>query len=75
LGSIRVEGSKDNGAAYSEAVVAITPDTKIYLNDLTDFDNLEVGMYVNVFFEGDVAESFPVQATAKQINIIPDDAK
>jgi hypothetical protein len=75
LGSIKVEGPEDNGAKYTEAVVTVTPDTKIYLNDLTDFDNLEVGMYVNVFFEGPVKESFPVQATAKQINVIPDDTK
>jgi hypothetical protein len=75
LGTIKVEGPEDNGAEYTEAVVTVTPDTKIYSNDLTDFDNLEVGMYVNVFFEGPVKESFPVQATAKQINIIPDDTK
>jgi len=74
IGSIKVEGSKDNGATYSEAVVTITADTKIYINNLTNFDNLEIGMYVNVFFEGPVAESFPVQATAKQINIVPDDS-
>lgn len=74
-GSILVEGSEDNGATYTEAVVTITPDTKIYLNDLTEFEKLEVGMYVNVFFEGAVQESFPVQATAKQINIIPEDVK
>jgi hypothetical protein len=75
LGSIKVEGSEDNGAMYNKAVVTITPYTKIYLNNLTDFDNLEVGMYVNVFFDGPVKESDPVQATAKQINIIPDDPK
>lgn len=74
-GSILVEGPEENGATYTEAVVSITTDTKIYLNELTDFDNLEVGMYVNVFFEGNVMESFPVQATARQVNIIPDDAK
>lgn len=75
LGSIKVEGPEDNGARYNEAVVTITPNTKIYINELTDFDNLEKGMYVNIFFEGSVKESHPVQATAKQINIIPDDAK
>ncbi|WP_416150679.1 DUF3221 domain-containing protein [Salipaludibacillus sp. HK11] len=75
VGSIQVKGPDENGAIHTEAVVTITPDTKIYLNDLTDFASLEVGMYVNVFFEGDVRESFPVQATAKQVNIIPDDAK
>jgi hypothetical protein len=75
LGTIKVEGSENNGAKYKEAVVTVTPDTKIYISNLTDFENLEVGMYVNVFLEGPVKESFPVQATAKQINIIPDDSK
>jgi len=71
LGTILVEGSKDNGAMYDKAMVTINPDTKIYLSDLTDFDALEVGMYVNVFFTGTVKESYPVQADAQQINIIP----
>ncbi|WP_019414170.1 DUF3221 domain-containing protein [Paenisporosarcina sp. TG20] len=72
-GTIMVEGPEDNGAKYKEAVVTVKTDTKIYINDLTDYESLEVGMYVNVFFEGPVKESLPVQATAKQINIIPED--
>ncbi|QBP40096.1 DUF3221 domain-containing protein [Paenisporosarcina antarctica] len=75
MGTIKIDGPENNGAKYKEAVVTVTPNTKIYINDLTDFDNLEVGMYINVFFEGPVKESLPVQATAKQINIIPDDPK
>ncbi|RKL67399.1 hypothetical protein CR203_08530 [Salipaludibacillus neizhouensis] len=75
LGSILVEGSEENGATYTEALVTITSDTKIYKNELSSFEDLTMDMYVNVFFQGDVKESFPVQATAKQINIIPDDAK
>lgn len=71
LGTILVEGPKDNGAEYDKAWVTITKDTKIYLNDSTDFNALTVGMYVNIFFEGGVRESYPVQADAKQINIIP----
>lgn len=71
-GTIRVEGPEENGAKYSEAVVTITPDTIIYLSEATNFESLEVGMYVNVFLADDVKESQPVQATAKQINIIPE---
>lgn len=71
LGTIFVEGPKDNGADYDKAWVTVTKNTKIYLNDATDFNALKVGMYVNVFFEGGVNESYPVQADAKQINIIP----
>lgn len=73
LGTILVEGSEDNGAMYREAVVTVTPDTIIYLEDVIDFDQIEVGLYVNVFFEGPAKESHPVQVTAKQINVIPDD--
>ncbi|MGI6705243.1 MAG: DUF3221 domain-containing protein [Clostridia bacterium] len=74
LGTITVEGSKDNGAMYDKAVVSVSKDTKIYLDDLVPFDSLEVGMYVCVFFEGPVRESYPVQANAGQINIVPDES-
>ncbi|WP_192929613.1 DUF3221 domain-containing protein [Alkaliphilus serpentinus] len=71
LGIIYVEGSENNGATYQEAYVTVLESTKIYTNDPVGYEDLEVGMYVNVFFEGPVLESYPVQATAKQINIIP----
>ncbi len=74
-GTIRVEGPEENGATYKEAVVTITPNTIIYLSEATNFESLEVGMYVNVFLEDDVKESQPIQATAKQINIIPKDSE
>ncbi|MTI79385.1 MAG: DUF3221 domain-containing protein [Firmicutes bacterium] len=73
LGTIKVEGSKDNGAIYDKAVVTVTPTTKINIDNFTDFNALEVGMYVNIFFDGSVRESYPVQADAKQINVIPKD--
>ena len=73
VGTIQVEGPEENGAEYKEAIVRIKPDTKIYENELTDFESLEVGKYVNVFFDGPVQESYPVQATAKQVNIIPEE--
>lgn len=73
LGTIHVEGPKDNGATYDNSIVTVKPETKIYSNDSINFEDLEVGMYVNVFFDGEVMESYPVQANAKQINVIPDD--
>ncbi len=75
LGIIKIEGPENNGAKYKQAVITVTPDTKIAGNDPMDFDQLEIGMYVNVFFADGVKESFPVQATARQLNIIPDQAK
>jgi len=67
---ILVKGNEDNGATYTEGWVTITESTKIYMSEGVDKDALELNMYVNVFFDGPVAESFPVQGTAKQINIV-----
>ena len=75
LGVIKIEGPENNGATYKKAIVAVPPDTKIYGNNPSDFNQLEVGMYVEVFFIEDVKESHPVQATARQINIIPPEAQ
>lgn len=70
-GSVFVEGDlATNGAEYDKAYVSITTDTIIYMNEKADIGNLEVGQYVQVFFEGPVMESYPVQARAKQINVI-----
>jgi hypothetical protein len=68
--TILVKGDEDNGATYTEGWVTIIEETKIYKNEPVKMDALELNMYVNVFFDGAVAESFPVQGTAKQINII-----
>lgn len=64
---IYVVGDENNGATYQQAYVTITETTKIYKSEGLA---LEEGAYVRVFFEGAVLESYPVQATAKQINII-----
>ena len=72
LGFIYVEGSSDNGAEYDKANVAITKDTTIYADEKAAFEDLAVGQYVRIFFEGPVMESYPVQATAKQVNIVPE---
>lgn len=71
--TILVKGDENNGATYTEGWVTINEETKIYKNELVKEDALEINMYVNVFFDGPVAESFPVQGTAKQINIIEKD--
>jgi hypothetical protein len=71
--TILVKGDEDNGATYTEGWVTITESTKIYMSEGVDKESLELNMYVNVFFDGPVAESFPVQGTAKQINIVEKD--
>ncbi len=71
---ILVEGELDNnGADYARGYVTVNEDTVIYLNEEMPMEALEEGQYVHVFFEGDVMESDPIQATARQINIVPDD--
>ena len=70
LGTIEVKGEPDNGAMYDYATVTVTADTEIYGNDTTSFDDLETGMYVTVFFDGAVAESYPVQGRAAQVNVV-----
>ena len=72
IGRIYVEGPENNGAEHKKAYVDIYKDTKIYVNETNDFDSLKVGMYVEIFFDGPVRESYPVQADAKQINVIPE---
>ena len=74
LGIIEVKGEPDNGAAYDYAMVTITPDTEIYKNGAIHFSDLETGMYVNVFFDGAVAESYPVQGTAALVNVVTEEA-
>ncbi len=73
--TIFVEGELGkNGADYHRAYVRVTGDTVIYGKEESALTDLQVGQYVNVFFEGAVMESDPVQATAKQINIVPEEA-
>ncbi len=70
---IRVEDNIDKDTEYDKAIVNITKDTviknknsdKVY--NITDF---ELGMTVEVIFNGPVSESNPVKATAKTISII-----
>ncbi len=62
-----------NGADYHRAYVTVTQDTVVYGKEELTMSDLKVGQYVNVFFEGDVMESDPVQASAKQVNIIPEE--
>lgn len=73
LGTIEVKGEPDNGATYDYATVTITPDTVIYQDDEINYEDLQTGMYVTVFFDGAVAESYPVQGRASQVNIVPDE--
>src|SRR5512133_2330065 len=69
LGSIAVEAPKAADVEYDRAVVAITSDTTLFVEtgaagtEEIAFEDLAVGDEVDVWFEGPVAESYPVQAT------------
>jgi beta-N-acetylhexosaminidase len=74
LGNLLVEGTKDKDAEYDKAMVKVTKGTKIYRQiggELREasFDDLKGGVKVEIWFQGPVAESFPVQATAGKIVI------
>ncbi|MGL4953038.1 MAG: DUF3221 domain-containing protein, partial [Culicoidibacterales bacterium] len=59
---------------YDRAQVLITNDTPIWLEQtLIESAQLEAGMQVEISFTGAVAESYPVQATAKKVTIIQSD--
>ena len=74
LGNLLVEGSKDKDTEYDKATVKVTKATKIYRQfgkELKEasFDDLKGGVKVEIWFQGPVAESFPVMATAGKIVI------
>lgn len=76
LGTILVEarGDVDTGK-LDKASVTITAATKIYEQrgrdrKVVSFDWIMVGQQVQVWFTGPVRESYPVQATAREITII-----
>lgn len=71
--SILVEAS-DTLSDYDIAQVLVKNGTPIWLGDaMLRSDKLEVGMTVAIQFSGPVRESYPVQATAREITIIQTD--
>ena len=74
LGSVLVEGPAGSANAYDKASVNITASTTL-LRKTADgyegisFADLATGMRVDVWFTGAVAESYPVQATAKVLAV------
>jgi beta-N-acetylhexosaminidase len=75
LGWIRVEGVKEKDTAYDKASVRITDKTRIEKlagkeKKAAAFGELKQGVRVQAVFTGPVAESYPVQATAKEVLIV-----
>jgi len=71
IGSIRVEARPQDSAGSDKAVARIGQGTPVFGLDgkAADFNALQVGQWVRVWFTGPVAESYPVQATASAVAI------
>ena len=75
LGSILIEGKKEKDTSVDKAMTRITDKTAIFRMQNgkrveAKFSDLKAGQTVEATFSGPVAESYPVQATAKEILIL-----
>jgi hypothetical protein len=76
-GTILVIAELGSGSTHAKATVAITGDTTIWIpqgegKDFITFADLREGDIVIVDFSGPAAESHPVQATARDIQVLPE---
>lgn len=72
VAGIYVEGEELNKSSVTAASVTITKDTALLSENgkSIKFDDLEEGTSVEIEFEGEIAESYPVQGTAKTIRVV-----
>lgn len=71
--SMLVEGgTQPAGAVSDKAQVTIAPSTQFFdaAGEATKASGIKVGTRVSVWFEGAVAESYPVQGTAAKVQIL-----
>jgi|GEM_PF-944846 hypothetical protein len=74
LGSVLIEGSREDDTNFDKALVTITESTRILHWDgqelhESSFSLIKAGQSVEVRFLGPVMESYPVQATAMEIGV------
>ena len=74
-GMILVEGTKEKDTQHDKASVRLTKATKVYRwvdgkKKEAKLEDLKKGATVQADFTGPVAESYPVQATAKEVLIL-----
>ncbi|MBU5437368.1 YobA family protein [Tissierella sp. MSJ-40] len=68
-----VEGEIEEDTSYDKASVTVDSDAKVYIGDEEgSYKDLKEGVKIEVVFNGEVAESYPVQGTAKKIVILED---
>jgi hypothetical protein len=75
FGSILIEGQIENDTSFDKAAVTITTQTHIFEQVGQErrpatFAALQIGQQVEVWFDGPVAESYPVQARASDVMIL-----
>jgi hypothetical protein len=71
-----IDGVTEPDTEYDKAFVGVTETTRVYLQTDTGYEvadptQLTVGMKVEVLFTGIILESYPVQAKADEILILP----
>jgi hypothetical protein len=70
IGTIRVEERPADASGSAKASVRVTQSTTVVRGaETVDFNALQVGQWVRVWFTGPVAESYPVQATGSAVAI------
>jgi hypothetical protein len=76
ISGIYIEGIVESDTTVDKARVGITEATRIYLQTASGYEvatpeQLTVGLKVEVLFTGTILESYPPQAKAGEILIIP----
>ncbi len=73
VGILEIKAHPAHPSAYQAASVKVTGETEMVREKSREklhFADLEKGMLVKVWFQGPVAESWPVQATAGKIAVV-----
>jgi hypothetical protein len=75
-GSLHIVGTKEKDTQYDQAVVTVPATAKVYRwkgGKKVDakFADIKKGDLVQASFTGDIRESFPIQATATEVVILP----
>jgi hypothetical protein len=78
LGSVLIEGEKEKTTNVDKALVKVTVGTKIEKlvggeRKPAKFEDLKAGAKAEATFAGPVAQSYPVQATAKSLTILDEE--
>ena len=76
LGTLLMEGRKDKDTEYDKAMVKVTKATKIFHQvgrelKPASFDDIKPGTKLEIHFQGAADSSFPPNATAGKIVILP----